>query len=725
METQGKIGETPLESWKEIGAYLNRNEVTARRWEKDEGLPVHRQTHKRRSSVYAYPSELEAWRAARRIAEPPPPPLPIWRRLLTPSFVAMIAICVVTVGSFRPMEAGQGKPQERIQVCSGPDCNGRSVSPDGRSIMIALQSGGIGIRELSSGKVRTLVEPDAGTELVPRIFSPDGSRIVYERGKVLSDLQQTLAGIETMVMNTNGTASRMLCRGCGFALAWSPDGRRVLLAQFGDEASRAVRYAWVTVADGSIEKLPGDHVNLDSTLVSPDGRYIAFSASQGKDSATNLYVMASDGTGQVLVSPSVAEQNPVQWTSDGRLVFLQDGPSPSLWMVSMSNGKPQSAAVNLHADLPPNTDILGVDRSGALYYHVSSGGSQTSMEVARFDFAAGRVSSPPVSKGLAVQNPIPAQYDWSPDGKFLAYVTTDSVLGGRVPAIVVRSAENGVIRIIQSEGILLNAQPRWAPDSRTLLVPGLGGIHLIDTQTDKISTFKAGTALEKSVLSMPAWSPDQKKIYFAASPGADTVFFESDPDLKNLREVIRRPKMGGLNLTPDGRWIITPIVTTSETGALVAVPVAGGAPREFFSGPGKGNIFISPDGKYIALVNATPSTRALRSAWIVPTLGGEVREVFNVQAPMAVGMGTWAPDSKSIFLRTLGPDGQQADMWRVPVDGGKPVKIDTGLNLDQFTKYITASPAGNQIAYVRGAAPAPAKSEVWALKAFLPARATK
>jgi hypothetical protein len=44
--------EAPLTSWKEIGAYIGRNDATARRWEKEEGLPVHRQTHKRRASVY-------------------------------------------------------------------------------------------------------------------------------------------------------------------------------------------------------------------------------------------------------------------------------------------------------------------------------------------------------------------------------------------------------------------------------------------------------------------------------------------------------------------------------------------------------------------------------------------------------------------------------------------------------------------------------------------------
>ena len=58
--------ERPLQSWKEIAAYLDRDERTAQRWEKAEGLPVRRHRGGLRSSVYAYASELDAWRAARR-----------------------------------------------------------------------------------------------------------------------------------------------------------------------------------------------------------------------------------------------------------------------------------------------------------------------------------------------------------------------------------------------------------------------------------------------------------------------------------------------------------------------------------------------------------------------------------------------------------------------------------------------------------------------------------
>jgi TolB-like protein/Tfp pilus assembly protein PilF len=55
-----------LESWKEIAAYLRRSPRTVQRWERLEGLPVHRLHHDKLGSVYAYPSELDAWWEDRR-----------------------------------------------------------------------------------------------------------------------------------------------------------------------------------------------------------------------------------------------------------------------------------------------------------------------------------------------------------------------------------------------------------------------------------------------------------------------------------------------------------------------------------------------------------------------------------------------------------------------------------------------------------------------------------
>ena len=58
-----------LETWGEIASYLRRSVRTVRRWEADEGLPVHRLMHKTLASVYAFRSELDAWRESRESAE--------------------------------------------------------------------------------------------------------------------------------------------------------------------------------------------------------------------------------------------------------------------------------------------------------------------------------------------------------------------------------------------------------------------------------------------------------------------------------------------------------------------------------------------------------------------------------------------------------------------------------------------------------------------------------
>jgi tetratricopeptide (TPR) repeat protein/TolB-like protein len=56
-----------LDSWKEIAAYLKREVRTVQRWEKTEGLPVHRHQHERLSTVYAFKSEIDVWWKERRI----------------------------------------------------------------------------------------------------------------------------------------------------------------------------------------------------------------------------------------------------------------------------------------------------------------------------------------------------------------------------------------------------------------------------------------------------------------------------------------------------------------------------------------------------------------------------------------------------------------------------------------------------------------------------------
>src|ERR1700753_3927506 len=56
-----------LNSWKEIALYLKRDITTVQRWERREGMPVHRHLHDRQGSVYAFRPELDEWVRSRSL----------------------------------------------------------------------------------------------------------------------------------------------------------------------------------------------------------------------------------------------------------------------------------------------------------------------------------------------------------------------------------------------------------------------------------------------------------------------------------------------------------------------------------------------------------------------------------------------------------------------------------------------------------------------------------
>lgn len=92
-----------LDTWKEIGAFLGRDERTAKRWEKERGLPVHRVPGTGRATVFAYTGELTRWLhrdegpAATTPALPNEPEPARHRRvgLITAVAIAVVGIAVV------------------------------------------------------------------------------------------------------------------------------------------------------------------------------------------------------------------------------------------------------------------------------------------------------------------------------------------------------------------------------------------------------------------------------------------------------------------------------------------------------------------------------------------------------------------------------------------------------------------------------------------------------
>ena len=190
-QTANSKNDQPLESWKEIANYLQRDVRTVARWEKNEGLPVHRHEHHRRASVYAFPCEIEAWRAARRPQAESAPPVPLWRRLEAWAAlgVGVAALLVITYGPFLnprdPVAEAADGSMRAEQFWAGDNVDDYSrLSADGKWLSyIDWSTGDLWLHDMTSGAKRLITGRGSWDENrsypETHALSRDGGHIAY------------------------------------------------------------------------------------------------------------------------------------------------------------------------------------------------------------------------------------------------------------------------------------------------------------------------------------------------------------------------------------------------------------------------------------------------------------------------------------------------------------------------------------------------------------------
>jgi hypothetical protein len=132
----GSRADQLLDSWKEIAAYVGRDVRTVQRWEKEEGLPVHRHAHKKLGTVYGFKPEIDSWWASRRaVLETSVPFKPSRRPWLI--LGATVAVALLAGGVwFRFFRASEPAVSSRVvPLATYPgDVGGGTFSPDGSQV---------------------------------------------------------------------------------------------------------------------------------------------------------------------------------------------------------------------------------------------------------------------------------------------------------------------------------------------------------------------------------------------------------------------------------------------------------------------------------------------------------------------------------------------------------------------------------------------------------------
>ena len=525
-----------LDSWKEIAAYLGRGIRTVQRWEREEGLPVHRLAHEKRGSIYARKEELAAWWESRRVTLAHPGPdavdLPVAPRLERVTWTAALTSWPALSSDARLIayvsDAGQDgtTPQIWIQQIGGAALrltNGEreyshlSFSPeDTRVIFTASDDSGPNVYEV----------PTLGGE--PRLLQRGASRgRTSPDGLWLACVPHAAAGIRVAARGGAGfrtVAPEMVDVACA---TWLPDSRSVLVHARPDPALEGDW--WIVPIDGGspintglVQRFREAGMFTVPTGVAWVDDSLVFSAAGAH--GVSLYrqrLVASTfqpaGAPERLTAGGEGAWLPT--TAAGRVAFFSSRADANLWSVALD-----AASGIAHGPLrrmtrgPAPLGFVTVtnDFRTLAYFSFRLGNGDVFLR----DLHTG--SERLLTDGPAGAKGYPAI---SPGGSLLAYGMRMPDAGRALRPIVIVSLPDGTWRKLGDD---CGGRPREWVDERRLVIERfarLNSIALIDTETgDQHELLESA---ERSI-SNPRLSPDRRWIAFDASrPGEPAGVFVS------------------------------------------------------------------------------------------------------------------------------------------------------------------------------------------------------
>jgi Tol biopolymer transport system component len=511
--------EPRLDSWKEIASYLGRGIRTVQRWEREEGLPVHRLDHAKRGSVYASRRELTAWWESRVRPDSRPASTD------ATASAAPQRVTATAAATFWPALSSDARMVVYVS----------DAGKDGESPQVWLQQVGGAAVQLTSGQC-DCAEPT---------FSRDDTRVLFT---AIGESTQNVYEIPTL-----GGQPRLLKRAARNP-RYSPDGKWLAYVAIGARDSLRV----VPTGGGAERTLVTDLVDIACATWSDDGRHLLVVAHSDPSVELDCWIVPPEGgtpvdtgvlkrgrqQGLIVIGPWPA------WEGDSVFYTAASRQGVQIWRQRVS---PQTFdAIGAPEAMTPGGDYAffpSVTRGHLCFVGTHADVNLWSVAI---DAASGTAQGPlrRLTRGAGIVNHLTL----SQDGRTLAHFGVD-VTGSRLH---VRNLENGSDARIEGQPGVTLGFPVISPSGQMLaysaVVPGppvQRPLLLTNITGDETRLVRDDCGGRPRL-----WIDEQTLLIETFGSGLNAFL------IVQMRDGAQRPllsaatrKVSNPRISPDGRWL--------------------------------------------------------------------------------------------------------------------------------------------------------------------------